>query len=149
MSLVTAQDVQNWLEPSKLRINSDDDLVEEIHARSIVLGALQTRFDTSSWVEADSTPRLIRTIISMLVAAYRYNQAYSETLGEQSQSYADKLEERAYLLLQQVVDGQLVLEEATDGPAVDGTLSFYPTDSSTAKDDEEDAGIMFTMGRKF
>lgn len=149
MSLVTIQDVQNWLERSKLTLDSDDDLLEETHARSIVLSKLATRFDTSTWVDSDSTPKLVRTIISMLVAAYRYNAVYTEVPNPETETYGDKLEQRAMDLLQQVVDGGLVLEEATDGPAVTGTLSFYPTDASTARDDEDDAGIKFTMGMRF
>lgn len=149
MALVSSADVQAWLEPTKLRLDSDDDLVEEIHASAIVMAQLSTRFDTSAWVDSTTTPQLVRTIISMLVAAYRYNSLYSETINEERETYGDKLEEKAMLLLQQVVDGQLIIEEALDGPAVTGTLEFYPTDASTLIDDEEDAGRKFTMGQRF
>lgn len=147
MTLVSAGDVQAWFADGRLRIDSDDDLEEEIHARSIVLGQLQTRFDVSDWVSPDTTPKLVRTIISMLTAAYRYNNFI--TVPEGQTSYGDRLQANAMVLLQQVVDGQLILDEATDGPAVTGTLSFYPTDASTAIDDEDDAGRKFSMGMRF
>lgn len=149
MALVTVDEVQAWLERSKLTLAPDDTLPEEQTASEVVLSRLSTKFDVTKWTSTASTPKLVRKIIAMLVAAWRYNTVYSET-GDSGNPYADKLEARAELLLQQILDGALVLQDVTnDGPAVKGTLSFYPTDASTAINDKNDKGRVFTMGQVF
>lgn len=147
--LITLDEVQIWLEATKLRLASDDELVEEPPTSTYVLARLSGAYDTSTWSDASSTPALVRQIISMLVAARRYNKTYSEA-SDAGNPYADKLEQQAMTMLEQIVDGTLALEEiTTEGPSVSGTLSFYPTDSSTLIDDEDDAGRAFSMGARF
>jgi hypothetical protein len=149
-ALITVDEVQTWLESTKLRLATDDALAEESPASTIVLAKLASVFDVSGWTTAVATPKLVRKIISMLVAAWRYNALYSETDAEHGNPYADKLEKLAWSLLDGIILGQLVITEILDeGPAIEGIIDFYPTDASTAVDDEDNAGIAFSMGRIF
>lgn len=150
MAHVTVKEVQSWLEKTKLRIDQDDELVEEEQVAPLVLGRLASRFTVSGWTDATSTPEAVRKVIAMLVAAARYNAAYSETAEDAGNPYALKLEQFAWDLVERMLDGSFVLTDVTlDGPGVEGILSFYPTDASTSIDDETDAGRAFTMGQVF
>jgi hypothetical protein len=150
MALISYDEVQVWLETSKLEVAPSDLLPEEAAASPVVLSRLAVRYDTSTWVNTATTPSLVRKIISMLVAAWRYNAYYSETSEDGGNPYANKLEERANDLIDGIVSGAISLTDVTDqGPAVEGTIDFYPTDASTAANTEDDAGIAFTMGKVF
>lgn len=150
MALVTVDEVQAWLESTKLRLDHDDELVEEIHISRIVLSKLSTRFDVDTWLDPTTTPGLVRTIISMLTAASRYNKVYSESDADAGNPYANKLEEMAYEMLEQLLTGEMILTDVTDsGPNVEGTVTFYPTDASSLIDDEDDSDRKFSMGTVF
>ena len=87
----------------------------------------------------------------MLVAAWRYNKAYSES-SDSGNPYADKLEDMVLDpdtgLIAGIIAGTLTLLDVTDqGPAVEGTLVFYPDDTVGIENTEEAA--RFTMGKVF
>ena len=149
MALVTIDDVQIWLEVTKHRIAPDDQLPEESAASEVVLSRLAVRFDTTTWVDPASTPSLVRKIIAMLVASWRYNRVYSETDEDAGNPYANKLEQRANDLITAILEGSIALTDVGTGPAIDGTVDFYPTDISTATDSVDDKGRVFTMGKVF
>lgn len=150
MALVTVAEVQAWLESTKLRLDHDDELLEEVHLSRMVLSKLATRFDTSAWVDETTTPDLVRTIIAMLTAASRYNKQYSESDAQAGNPYANKLEGLAYDMLEQLLTGEMLLTDVTDdGPGVTGTVAFYPTDASSLIDDEDDSDRKFSMGQVF
>lgn len=149
MALVTVNEVQAWLESTKLRLGHDDELPEEVHLSRMVLSKLATRFDISAWVDETTTPDLVRTIIAMLVAAARYNKQYSESDSQAGNPYANKLEGLAYDMLEQLITGEMLLTDATDGPGVEGTVAFYPTDASSLLDTEDDSDRKFSMGQVF
>lgn len=150
MAYITPEDAQSWLEATKLRIDSNDELPEEPNASAYTLGKLASVFDTSIWTDDLDTPDLVKRVIAMLVAAWRYNRLYSESDSEAGNPYANKLETMANEIIDGLVAGTIVLtDETTSGPGVEGTLSFYPTDSSTLIDDEDDSGRKFSMGKVF
>ncbi len=146
---ITSADVQVWLEPTKLRIDSGDSLAEEIPASEIVLSKLATRFDTSGWIDETDTPDLVRQVIAMLVASFRYNSIYSET-EDAGNPYADKLKDMADNLIMGILDGSIdLIDEPLQGPAVTGTLEFFPTDKTGADDLSPfgpEEGVRFKIG---
>ncbi|MHA2047125.1 MAG: hypothetical protein ACW99G_20225 [Candidatus Thorarchaeota archaeon] len=149
MALIDVDDVQPWLEPTKLRLDHDDPLTEEPFQSEFVKSRLAScDIDVTTWLDAATTPTLIKSIIGMLVAAQRYNTYYSET-EDAGNAYANKLEERASMLLEGVCSGSIDLLDITDDPATTGFGSplFYPDDSVGILVPEE--GVRFTMGKKF
>ncbi len=146
---ITSADVQVWLEPTKLRIDSGDSLAEEVPASEIVLSKLAVRFDTSGWTDESDTPDLVRNILGMLVASYRYNSIYSET-EDAGNPYADKLADMADNLIMGIIDGTIdLIDEPLQGPTVTGTLEFLPTDKTGANDLSPfgpEEGVRFKIG---
>lgn len=150
MALIDVDDVQPWLEESKLNLDHNDDLIEEPFQSAFVLSRLSScSIDVSSWVDTTTVPFLVKQIIGMLVAAQRYNRYYSETDEDAGNPYANKLEERAELLLTGICSGSISIPEITDDPSSSGfgSPSFYPTDLTGLFDPEE--AVRFTMGQKF
>lgn len=150
MALIDVDDVQPWLEETKLRLTTDDDLPEEPFQSEMVKSRLAScSLDVSTWVDPANTPKLVRGIIGMLVAAQRYNTAYSETDEEAGNPYANKLEGMAGKLLDGICAGSIDLLDVTDDPASSGfgSVDFYPTDKVGVLDPEEAA--RFTMGKVF
>ena len=151
MPLIDVDDVQPWLEESKLRLDSADDLIEEPFISELVRSRLAScSLDVSSWVDTDTTPLMVKAIIGMLVAAQRYNRYYSET-DEAGNPYANKLEERGYMLLDGICLGTIDLLDVTDDPTSTGSSSilFYPTDLTGVLPEESEAAVRFTMGQRF
>lgn len=149
MPLIDVDDVQPWLEESKLRLDSADELPEEKFQSEYVLSRLASCLvDASSWIDPAATPPMIRWIIGMLVAAQRYNKAYSETEDSAGNLYANKLEDKANMLIDGICSGDLLI----DAIAVDvsiGEPSFYPTDLTGILPTETEESVRFTMGRVF
>jgi hypothetical protein len=150
MALIDVDDVQPFLEETKLRLNSGDDLPEEPFQSEFVRSRLAScDLDVSTWVDSSTTPTLIKWIIGMLVAAQRYNRFYSETDEDAGNPYANKLEEHAKLLLEGICAGSIDLLDVTDDPASTGfgSIVFYPTDTTGELNEEE--AVRFTMGKVF
>ena len=147
MSNIVMQEAQAWCEKTKLNLGTslDDELEASITAQ--VIGQVAQVYETSSWVDPDTTPRLVRTVIAMLYVSWIYDRTYSEDADPSS--YGALLRSRAEALLASIISGGVTLPEIT--PSVDtGQPAFYPTDASTedeASDDDASAGPeKFTMG---
>jgi hypothetical protein len=149
MANIDVQEAQAWCETTKLNLGTALDGELEASITSQVLTQVAQVFDTSSWVDNTTTPKLIRSIISMYYVAWIYDRTYAEDSPAGSRSYADKLKTRADSLLEAIMSGNVTLPEAT--PTVDtGSPYFYPTDSSSALPaDDDDTSLgpeKFTMG---
>lgn len=145
--LITIDDVQPWLETSKLRINTDDELPEEPIMSEFVLARLASRLDVSTWIDESTTPELVRYIIGMLVAAMRYNKYYSETADDGGNPYADKLEAMAENLIVGILEGDIIIIGVPNAVSSTGTIAFYPTDIVGLEFPEE--ARRFSMGKIF
>lgn len=145
MSIVTEAQVQQWLEATKLTIDDVDDELEST-AKGIVLSSLSSQYDVTTWIDVSTTPKLVQQVISMFIAAWEYNRAYSED-ATNSSSYSAWLEKKAYTLLAGINSG------ANDLPEVPGfsstnAPSFYPGDYSLdANGCPEEA--KFTMNARY
>jgi hypothetical protein len=150
MPLIDVDDVQPWLEYTKLGLDHGYDLSEEPFISEFVRSRLSScGIASTTWTTPDTTPVLVRGIVGMLVAAQIYNKHYSETDEGAGNPYANKLEERAEMLMVGICAGTLDISEIVDDPFTTGSggPSFYPTDAVGVLEPEE--AIRFTMGKVF
>jgi hypothetical protein len=144
---ITPAEAQAWAEGTKLTIATLDNELE-LHLSTEVIDRLASAFDTSTWVDSATTPKLVRTIISKLYVAWFYDRQYSEDI-EQGNNYADRLKANAETLIAGLIAGTIGLPGVADtvGPV------FYPTDASSAQqptvDDPSLGPAAFSMGMRF
>lgn len=151
MSNITLAEAQAWLECTKLSLTHLDTSMESQIAAQVlarVVSAYPT--DVVTWVDATTTPRLIRSVIAMLYAGWFYDKTYSENPEENS--YADRLREQANNLIESIIAGTTDLVEV-ETPSSLGRPVFFPTDASTAakptSDNPSDGPMSFLMGKVF
>lgn len=155
---VSVAEVQQWLETTKLTTIAVDAQLEATAAER-VLSAVARIYDVTTWVSETTTPSLIRKIIAMLVAAWSYDRQYSEDTVEGS-AYGERLEERAMMLLQGILDGTLDLLDIVDEPTPTTSGPVFHPDDSTGRTQqydaaghaiggEFDADTKFQMGMRF
>ncbi len=152
MPLIDVDDVQPWLEITKLRLDSDDKLAEEpFHSEFVRSRLASCDIDVTTWIDTATTPLFVKQIIGMFVAAQRYNTSYSETDEGAGNPYANKLEERGMLLLEGICAGTIDLLDATDDPATTGfgSVLFYPDDDVGILEANKEEAVRFTMGQVF
>lgn len=145
MAYVTELEIQQWLEATKLNVSSVDAQLE-LSARNIAFNKLSQIYDTTVWTNIATTPALIRQVISMLVAAWIYNRAFSQEDSEGS-GYAAWLEDKAMGLLESISTGALDLPEVVGIVTSVSGPSFYPNDDTELEDPYQAA--KFSMGKVF
>lgn len=150
MARVTLGEVQGWLDPSKLTLASlDAELLANLEEE--LISRLRVVYDTSTWVDSLTTPKLVRTAISKFYASWLYDRFYSEN-QEEGNDYALRLAENVESIMSALIDGRVVLPEDPE-PAVSRGPSFYPTDASSAQEptssDPSLGGPWFSLGRSF
>lgn len=150
MARVTLAEVQGWLDSSKLTLASLDAALLA-HMEEELITRLAVVYDTSTWVDETTTPKLVRTAISKFYASWLYDRFYSEN-QEEGNDYALRLAQNVESIMTALIDGRIVLPEVPD-PAVSRGPSFYPTDASSAQeptsDDPSLGGPYFSLGRSF
>ena len=140
--VVTVAKIQQWLEKTKLTITSvDPDQAES--ARQIAFAQLVNSYDTTVWVDVATTPKLVQSAISMLIAAWIYQKAYSE--DGIVPAYGISPEEKAYALLNGIADGVVALEEYPGVGAQSETVSFLPDDSTGRTDTYDAQGFLIGL----
>jgi hypothetical protein len=149
MSNIGIQEARAWAEKTKLDLGTslDDELEGSIASQ--VLGQVAQAYDTSSWVTSATTPKLIRSVIAMYYVAWIYSRTYAEDTGPGVTTYGDLLRQRADALLAAIIDGSVTLTDVSTTEDFGGP-AFYPTDTSTADEPDEDDSSLgpekFTMG---
>lgn len=149
MVRITVEEVRGWVETSKLN-PTDLDLNFLPQLETEILAKLGTVYDTTTWLDATTTPAIVRVIITKLYAGWIYDRAYSENQSE-TNPYAAMLKENAGMLIQGLIDGTIEIPgvPATSSP----DPSFYPNDASSAMeatvDDPSLGPARFSMGRVF
>lgn len=153
MSYLSVDQVQAWLQSTKYPVPVVSETFETT-ASTTVLGKISQRYDTSGWTNSTNTPKLVLSIMSMLVAAYEMRKYASEEDG--LTSHAEWLEERAMTMCADIVDGCIDLAEADPSTtsSLGGGPLFWPTDDSTlfAETYPHDANASpraFSMGMYF
>jgi len=146
---ITAAEAQGWGERTKLNLSTlDTDLCVQIEEE--VLSRLGTVYDTSTWVDPTTTPRLVRVIIAKLYVAWFYDRQYSEN-QDQGNDYAALLRNNAEMLMTGLLDGTIEIPNTpADNPQ---QAAFYPNDASSAMEPTaEDPSLgpaKFSMGKMF
>lgn len=152
MARITLEQTKVWLDKTKVASVStlDQDLLTEIETE--VLARLGAAFDTSTWTDSVTTPRLVQTVISKVYAAWYYHRVYSEDVADDN-TYAAKLEANAEMLIVGLINGTIDLPEVPDTGDTTGLAAFYPTDESSAMEaDSDDRSLgpeVFSMGTAF
>jgi hypothetical protein len=148
---ITLKEAQAWLETTKLSLSQlDADL--ESQMATMVIGKLVTIYpvDALTWVDADTTPSIVRKIISMYYAGWYYDRQYSETAD--SNDYANRLRRMADTLLDGLIDGSVDIIEIPGMPPT-SEPEFFPTDVSSENcptvQFPSDGPPKFTMGQIF
>ena len=140
---LTAPRVQQWLEKTSLTV-TDIDVMRESMARDVIFGAVRSRYDASTWLDADTTPSLVLNLMGALYASYTYNAQYSENYGESD--YGRQLWSLVNKLLIDIQTGEVDLA----APAILASFTnvgFYPTD--TQETDGLGEERKFSMGSVF
>jgi hypothetical protein len=126
-------EVQQWLESTKLNLTAVD---LDLHDSAVIMVksrlASEGVYDVSGWTNDTNTPSLIRKIISLFIAAWLYNRAYSED-AEQDNKYANRLEAMAHNMLSGLEKGEYILTDytgTTPGLPPDQP-EYYPSDVSS------------------
>jgi len=148
---ITVAEANAWLESTKLNLTNIDTAVEG-HASENIISRLASVFDTSTWINETTTPKLVRTLISMYHVSYIYDRAYADD-GENTSNYAFILRRQADLIIGGLLNGTIVLEEVPDVITDLMDPVFFPNDLSSANeassDFPSDGPPMFTMGQVF
>jgi hypothetical protein len=153
MAHVQIEEVQGWLEPTKLTLSSLD-TQRETQIAAQVLARVVSAYPTqvAGWTDHASTPTLIRSVIAMMYAGWHYDVTYSENPEENS--FADRLRAAAEDLIAGIISGAIDLIEVPGSPTI-GEPVFYPTDASSAPgvyptaDDPSAGPARFSMGKIF
>ncbi len=143
-SFLAPDDVQHWLENTKLSVSSVDGGLESL-ALGKVFGVLRPKYDVSTWTTTALTPALVVQLVAMLVAASTYRRQYSEDLTE-TPAWPVWLETTVENTLRDILNGSVELD-ATAVAVTDTGLSdptFWPTDASS-----EDDPAKFSMAQEF
>lgn len=149
MARIELKDATAWVEDTKLLTTAlEPRLLAQVEAQ--VLTSLDNSIDVSTWVDYNSTPDIIKSIISMTYVAWVYDRQYSED-QENGNDYAALLRAQANALIAGINDGSVVVPgfptENIGGPA------FFPDDASSAMrptDLMPQLGpASFNMGREF
>jgi len=133
---VTLEEVRALAERTKLAITTlDTELLNSFEDEIIQRLAAQIDAATlATWTTPDTTPKLVRTIISRKYFAWFYFRQYSEDIGTNENTYALKLDASAEMLIAGILDGTIIIPGITTDIS---TITFYPTDASTATDPKD------------
>lgn len=146
--LASLDDIQTWLPEDKLKITDGSTAGFQVEAFRIVKSQLAGAFTPvtlNSWSSPTTTPPIIRTVASKLIAAFLYREAYSEDIPTVPE-YAQALYNEAMAMMVEIRAGTLVVVGDDDEPIETNQLEmssedFYPNDSAP--------GPFFSMTRYF
>lgn len=135
--LATFADANRWLDKTKVKFENDADAEDELaQATPIVRASIADLYpdDLDTWdvTTPPVVPELIREVTAMLMAAYRYQERYSEETLLQS-TFAMSLERRAIAILKGLRDGTLSLADYPDLTNESRLLAddYWPNESTT------------------
>lgn len=151
MANITLSDVQAWLETTKLNPSTiESNLADQITVA--LLARLRPVFDSvDTWTSDTTTPKLVKTIISMLYVAALYERSYGDD-HEDTDNYAGLLRSMAEANILGLLNGSLQITE-DDSNRDSSSPAYFPNDLSSAQaassDAPNDGGPYFTMGMTF
>lgn len=150
MARITPSDAQGWAESTKLTLSTlDVSLIAQIETE--VLGRLKSAYDTTLWVDNNTTPDIVKVVIAKLYVSWIYDRTYSEN-QDQGNDYAALLRANAEMLMTGLLDGTIDIPTVPQVGSGIGA-SFYPNDASSILEPTEDDPSLgpakFSMGKVF
>lgn len=162
MAHFKSEEALAFVEDTKLDFGSSIDNSLEQQMTLQVLPRLAVIYDTSTWVDEDTTPPLIRSLIAMLYVAELYDRVYSDNSDDTTSNYAFILKRTVQANIAGLINGTIVLPEFPDVAAGVDTPLFFPTDTSSmlnkvagceggmgTLDDPANTDASFSMGMVF
>lgn len=151
MARIAVSDANAWLESTKLTLSTlEPELSLQIETQ--IVARLATTFSTITWVDENSTPKLVKSIIAMYYAAAVYDRAYTDD-NDTTNNWAHVLRTLADANIAGLIAGSVVLAEDPTANANTGTPMFFPNDLSSSQsptiENPSDGGPAFTMGTMF
>lgn len=147
MALSAYTDGNRFLDEDKLAFPDANSYTKDVtNADRLVKAALMQAFGNDiidAWINPATTPAIVIDISALLAASYYYRRIYSEeTTGVPY--YADQLEKRAMMLLDDIRAGRIGLDDETYVAGLSMTqANFWPNDLTV-----DDCGVpirLFTM----
>lgn len=133
MARITQAEANAWAEKTKLEptlIFNEKNLTLLAQLEAEILARITPAYDPTLWVDAVTTPQLVRVAIAKAYVAWAYRRAYSEDMSEQDAMYAALLQNNSETIIQGIIDG--VIEIPGEPVTNSGSPVFYPTDASSA-----------------
>lgn len=141
--LASLDDINAHLDGSVIGADSNNTELVQISVARVIRGYLArivNQVTLMSWSTPELTPDIIREIAGMLIASQLYfNEASRSVTSIDDNNLAQRLYDRAMLMLQGIVDGSIVLP-IVPAPVTTGTMTiddFFPIDET---------GRAFTVG---
>jgi hypothetical protein len=134
---LTAPMIQQWLQNTKLTIDTVDPVLESTAAH-YVLGRLAARYDVTGWTDNTNTPDLVQDCMSMLVAAVIYRRSYAEVIDDERATYPMWLESHAEQILCCLMDGTILL---ADPLTTTSQPLYFPTELTGSSQQYNAAGL--------
>lgn len=162
MTHFKAEEANAFLADTKLDIGTSIDNALEQQMTLQVLPRLATVYDTSTWVDENTTPALVRSLIAMLYVAEIYDKVYSDNSDDSTSNYAFVLKRTVMSNIAGLLNGTVVLPEFPDVATGIDTPLFFPNDASSllnkvagceggmgTLDDPANTDASFSMGLTF
>ncbi|HNV18271.1 MAG TPA: hypothetical protein PKJ52_01360 [Rectinema sp.] len=128
---LTPQSVLAWSNGDKVTWATSIDTDLDSQIASQVLAKAARAFDITSWVDKNTTPQLILSIIAMNYAGRKFQEMYGE--DSLNSDYGTALITDANNMLENLISGDLILLDEdlipTESQAV-GTVTYEPTESN-------------------
>lgn len=149
MAHITTADVNAFADGRKITIAALDAALEGTQSTQ-VFARLSQIYNTSTWVDENTTPTLVKSIIAMLYVGWLFQRTYSEDTN--ISNYGTLLIAEATTLLDGLVAESIVIPNLPIGQNTGlSQPSFYPDDLSSAAettyDDMSLGPAKFTMGQ--
>lgn len=151
MAYIEINDINALGDGTKLIFTAVDlDLVSSVAAE--VFAQIQSTYDTTVWIDKNSTPKLVVKILAMFYVGWYYERVYSE--DGNPNSYGLLLVARGQHLIDGIVANTLnLIDSVTPSTNVNDSALFYPNDASSllfpTDADPSLGGASFTMGAIF
>lgn len=153
MARVTQPQVKAWTENTKMGnaagvVSLDAELLAQLEEETLArLSGGGT--DTSTWLDSNTTPLIVRTAIAKKYVSWLIDRQYSE--DEDLNAYAARLDANAESIIVGIIEGTLPVPGAPDTGV--GQPAFYPNDDSSSSDPTWDDTSLgpnkFSMGQVF
>jgi len=131
MAHITVANVSAWVDGNKITVPVALDANLEQSVSDQVISAAANSWTTTSWVDQNTTPKLVKDAIAMLYTGWYIQRVYSEDAD--ANAYAMLLITQGNALMASIAAGTTQLTDADPTTSLGAdTPSFYPNDASSA-----------------